>query len=50
MYKEKPIREKLHNHIQTMKVSGEPAIGNLTELQRRKPDAKGVNPCLTLGV
>lgn len=45
MYRKKPTRKELHEHIETMKESGEPGIGNFEELKRRKPDAKGVNPC-----
>jgi len=45
MYREKPSRKELHDHIDIMKISGEPGFANLQELQRRKPDAKGMNPC-----
>jgi len=44
MYQEKPTREVLHEHVQTMKISGEPGISNLEEMKRRKPEAEGLNP------
>lgn len=47
LYDKKPSREELHEHVQTMKVSAEPGIANLEEMQRRKPEAEGLNP-LTL--
>ena len=47
LYEERPSREKLHAQFQQMIASGEPAIGNLAEMRRRRPDAQGTNP-LTL--
>lgn len=45
LYDEKPTRKELHEHIKTLKTSGEPAIANLEEMKRRKPEAEGLNPC-----
>ena len=44
LYKERPSREKLHSQFQQMINSGEPAIGNLEEMLRRRADAQGTNP------
>lgn len=45
MYYERPTREQLHDNFQKIRYSGEPAFINVAELQRRKPDGTGVNPC-----
>ena len=47
MYREKPTREVLNSHLQTMRFTGEPAIANLEEMHRRKPNADLSNPCFT---
>lgn len=44
LYKEKPSREDFHKHFELMKVSGEPAMANMQEMIRRRPDAQGGNP------
>lgn len=43
-YYEKPSREQFTNHFEIMKVSGEPAMANMQEMLRRRPDAQGGNP------
>ena len=48
LHKEKPTREELHKQFEEMKVSGEPAFGNMEEMKRRKPDVEGGNPCFEI--
>lgn len=43
-YYDKPSREQFTNHFEIMKVSGEPAMANMQEMLRRRPDAQGGNP------
>jgi ribonucleoside-diphosphate reductase alpha chain/ribonucleoside-triphosphate reductase len=44
-YHSKPNRQELHEHIQKMKLSGEPALLNAEEALRRNPNFKLTNPC-----
>lgn len=47
LYHERPSREKLHEHIQELRISGEPGFINAKEAKRRREDFEGVNPCFT---
>ena len=44
LYENKPSREELHNHFEILKVSGEPGLGNLEAMKKRREDAEGANP------
>ncbi len=44
-YRKKPIREKLHWHLQQMRYSGEPGWINEEAGARRRPNFSGCNPC-----
>jgi ribonucleoside-triphosphate reductase (thioredoxin) len=44
-FENKPSREFLHLIFEIMKLEGEPGLGNYAEAKRRRPNAKGVNPC-----
>jgi len=46
-YKQKPTREKLHEHIKAVRFSGEPGWINEEAANKRRPNFKGVNPCVT---
>jgi ribonucleoside-diphosphate reductase alpha chain/ribonucleoside-triphosphate reductase len=48
IYKKKPTREELHQHFNKLKISGEPAFANFEEMQRRRPDVQGGNPCFEI--
>lgn len=41
----KPTREYLHNIFEMMRTTGEPAFVNMEAARKRRPNAKGVNPC-----
>ena len=41
----KPSREELSKQMDLVRISGEPGLGNLAELRRRRPDGEGTNPC-----
>ena len=43
-YKEKPTKQEIDEHFKIMKVSGEPALANFAEMQRRREDVQGGNP------
>lgn len=45
IYNEKPSWEQLCEHIDKMRFSGEPGLGNGAEARRRFPDYKLGNPC-----
>ncbi len=47
-YKEKPTKDEIHKHFEVMKVSGEPAMANFAEMQRRRKDVQGGNPCFEI--
>jgi len=47
-YWEKPTRDEWHNHVETMKVSGEPAFQNMVAAKLRREDAQGGNPCMEI--
>lgn len=47
-YYGKPPREQFNNHFEIMKISGEPAMANMQEMLRRRPDAQGGNPCFEI--
>lgn len=44
-FENKPSREFIHLIFEIMKLEGEPGLGNYAEAKRRRPNAKGVNPC-----
>ena len=44
-YRKKPIREKLHWHLQQMRYSGEPGWINEEAGAKRRPNFSGCNPC-----
>lgn len=44
LYKEKPTREELHDHVLKMKNSGEPGFANLPAMKKRHKDANMLNP------
>lgn len=44
-YTRKPTREKLHEQIETMRYSGEPAWVNAEAGSKRRDNFNGVNPC-----
>jgi adenosylcobalamin-dependent ribonucleoside-triphosphate reductase len=44
-FQHKPTREYLHKIFQIMKDEGEPAFVNMETAQKRRPNAKGLNPC-----
>jgi len=46
-YTQKPTREKLHEHVKTVRFSGEPGWINAEAASKRRPNFKGVNPCVT---
>lgn len=48
IYHTKPTRQELHEHLQTMKMSGEPGMINGAEAKRRFKDFKGCNPCVEI--
>lgn len=48
IYKKKPSREELHAHFKKLKISGEPAFSNFEEMQRRRSDVQGGNPCFEI--
>lgn len=48
IYHQKPTRAELHEHLQTMKMSGEPGIINGEEAKRRFKEFKGCNPCVEI--
>lgn len=48
LYDKKPTREELHDHFKKLKVSGEPAFSNFEEMERRRPDVQGGNPCFEI--
>lgn len=47
-YNHRPDKETLHKQFETMRYSGEPAIANFTEMQRRRKDVQGGNPCFEI--
>lgn len=47
-YYEKPSREKMHDHFEIMKVSGEPAMANMAAMKERREDATVGNPCFEI--
>ena len=47
-FENKPSREFLHLIFEIMKLEGEPGLGNYAEAKRRRPNAKGVNPCFEI--
>ena len=48
IYSSKPTKEKLKLHFESIKVSAEPGFANFKEMQRRRPDVKGGNPCFEI--
>ena len=48
IYKKKPSRQQLKEHFNKLKVSGEPAFANFEEMQRRRSDVQGGNPCFEI--
>lgn len=48
IYKDKPSREALHEHFTKIQLSGEPAFANFKEMQRRRDDVQGGNPCFEI--
>src|SRR5690606_6571741 len=44
-FEKKPARELLNLIFTMMRAEGEPGFVNLEEANRRRPNAKGVNPC-----
>lgn len=48
IYDKRPSKEQLHNHFELLKVSGEPAFANFEEMQRRREDVQGGNPCFEI--
>ncbi len=48
IYKKKPSRQQLKEHFEKLKVSGEPAFANFEEMQRRRSDVQGGNPCFEI--
>lgn len=44
-FETKPTKEELHNIIESIKINGEPGFFNLEAAKKRRPNAKGVNPC-----
>ena len=47
-YNRRPTKEELHKQFETMRYSGEPAVANFTEMQRRRKDVQGGNPCFEI--
>jgi len=47
LYKEKPTRPELHDHVEKMRYNGEPGLGSLSAMKKRHPDAELLNPCFT---
>ena len=45
VYYTKPSFEKLSEHFDKMRYSGEPGLFNMEEMIKRFPDAEGTNPC-----
>lgn len=45
IYNTRPTKEKLKAHFESIKISAEPGFANFKEMQRRRPDVKGANPC-----
>lgn len=45
VFEKKPTREKLHKIFNLMKQSGEPGFINMEAAKKRRPNAKGLNPC-----
>jgi len=44
-YEEKPTREQLTKHFETMRANGEPGFVNAYAARLRKPTFQGINPC-----
>lgn len=44
-YREKPTREELHTHLETLRYNGEPGFINEEAGLKRRDDFKGLNPC-----
>ena len=44
-FKQKPSQEVLHLVFELMKYTGEPGFFNLEAAKKRRPNAKGLNPC-----
>lgn len=47
-YYNKPSKDEFIKHFNTMKKSGEPAMANMAEMLRRRPDVQGGNPCFEI--
>lgn len=47
-FTEKPTREYLHTIFEIMQDEGEPGFTNLEAAQKRRPNAKGFNPCVEI--
>ena len=47
-YEEKPTREQLHHHVETMKRTGEPGFANAVAGKKRFADYAGGNPCFEI--
>lgn len=46
-YTSKPTRDELHNHIKSVRYSGEPGWINAEAASKRRDNFNGVNPCVT---
>ena len=44
-FEQKPSLEEIKDIINSIRNSGEPGFVNYEEIKRRRPDAKGLNPC-----
>ena len=44
-FETKPTREKLHEIFEAIKSDGEPAFLNMEQAKKRRPNARGFNPC-----
>ena len=44
-FEEKPTREELHQIFQLIRQNGEPGFINMEAAKKRRPNAKGLNPC-----
>lgn len=45
VFESKPTREELHKVFESIKENGEPGLVNMESAKKRRPNAKGINPC-----
>ena len=44
-FETKPTREELHKIFESIKINGEPGFINMEVARKRRPNARGLNPC-----